>query len=69
LLGELATGYERVWVISAFQPNEHSLPTEATLKAHFGEEEERSFGFVRAELFADKIPESIGDRVTEHGRQ
>jgi hypothetical protein len=58
LLAELVAEFPRVWVISAFQPNQHSLPTEAALKAHFGEQEERSFGFVRAELFADTIPES-----------
>ncbi len=56
LLNEIVAGYKRVWVITAFQPNQHSLPTETALKAHFSEYEERSFGFVRAELFADKIP-------------
>ena len=58
MLDEIVTGYTRVWVISAFQPNSHSLPTDAALKAHFSSLEERSFGFVRVDLFQDKIPKT-----------
>jgi mannosyltransferase len=56
MLDEIVTRYTRVWVVSAFQPNSHSLPTDAALQAHFSEREERSFGFVRVDLFQDKIP-------------
>jgi hypothetical protein len=34
------------------------------LKAHFGAREERRFGFVRAELFADKISETAEQQGT-----
>jgi hypothetical protein len=64
LLDEIVAAYQRVWVISAYQPNEHSLPTEMALKAHFGAREERRFGFVRAELFADKMSETAEQQGT-----
>jgi len=64
LLDEIVAAYKRVWVISAYQPNEHSLPTEMALKAHFGAREERRFGFVRAELFADKMSETAEQQGT-----
>ena len=56
LLSNIVAGYERVWVISAFQPNPASRRAEAPLAASFREYSERSFGFVRADLYADKIP-------------
>ena len=55
LLDNLAAGYERVWVISAFQPNSASRQVEAVLKTHFSEHEDRNFGFVHADLFAGRI--------------
>lgn len=64
LLDQLVSNYQRVWVISAFQPNQHSLPTEAALTAHFSEREDQSFGFVRVELFQDKIPKPADRRET-----
>jgi mannosyltransferase len=64
LLDELVTSYPRVWVISAFQLNQYSLPTQAALKAHFREREEQGFGFVRVELFQDKILEPIDRHKT-----
>jgi mannosyltransferase len=64
LLDEIVAGYKRVWVISAYQPNEHSLPTEMALNGHLRGREERSFGFVRAELFADKISETAEQQGT-----
>jgi mannosyltransferase len=64
LLDEIVTSYQRVWVISAFRPNQYSLPTEAALKAHFRERDEQSFGFVHVELFQDKIPEPIDHHKT-----
>ena len=51
LLDKIAGGYGRVWVISAFQPNRASREAEAGLEARFREHAERSFGFVRADLF------------------
>jgi hypothetical protein len=56
LLNNIVAGYERVWVISAFQPNPASRQAEAPLAANFRDQSERSFGFVRADLYADKIP-------------
>jgi len=64
LLNQIFTSYQRVWVISAFQPNQYSLPTEAALRAHFSGHEEQSFGFVRVELFQDKILEPIDRHKT-----
>jgi mannosyltransferase len=55
LLDTIVAGYRRVWVISAFQPNPASRRAEAVLRAHFGEPGDRSFGFVHADLFADRI--------------
>jgi hypothetical protein len=56
LLDNIVSGYERVWVISAFQPNPASRRVEAPLAVNFREHSERSFGFVRVGLYADKIP-------------
>jgi mannosyltransferase len=56
LLDNIVAGYRRVWVISAFQPNRASRQAEAALEAHFHEHGDRSFGFVHADLFADRIP-------------
>jgi mannosyltransferase len=56
LLNNIVAGCERVWVISAFQPNPVSRRAEAPLAANFREYSERSFGFVRVDLYADKIP-------------
>lgn len=64
LLDKIFTGYKRVWVISAYQPNQYSLPAEVALKAHFSQHGDRRFGFVRVELFHDKIPEASGRRET-----
>jgi mannosyltransferase len=64
LLDEIVVGYKRVWVISAFQPNQYSLPTDAAIKAHFGEYEKRSIGFVRVDLFHDKIRETTDRHET-----
>jgi hypothetical protein len=55
LLNHLVTGYSRVWVLSAFQPNLASRASDAVLRAHFQRYGVRSFGFVRAEWFADRI--------------
>lgn len=55
LLDNIAAGYRRIWVISAFQPNQTSRAAEAVLRSHFGEHSNRSFGFVHADLFADRI--------------
>jgi mannosyltransferase len=54
LLDNIVAGYRRVWVISAFQPNRASRQVEATLSAHYREREDRNFGFVRADIFADR---------------
>jgi mannosyltransferase len=62
LLNNIVAGYERVWVISAFQPNPVSRRAEAPLAANFREYSERSFGFVRADLYADKIPPTAQER-------
>jgi hypothetical protein len=56
LLEKLITGYSRVWVISAYQPNRASGQAEAVLRNHFSKCGDRSFGFVHAYLFADHIP-------------
>jgi mannosyltransferase len=58
LLDTIVAGYGRVWVISAFQPNRASREAEAALAAHFRERGGRSFGFVHADLFADRIVRS-----------
>jgi len=55
LLDKIVTGYKRVWVVSAFQPNRASRPVEATLTGHFRGHEDQSFGFVHADLFVDQI--------------
>jgi 4-amino-4-deoxy-L-arabinose transferase-like glycosyltransferase len=55
LLDTIVAGHGRVWVISAFQPNRASRQAEAALAAHFREHGGRSFGFVHADLFADRI--------------
>lgn len=55
LLDKIVAGYRRVWAISAFQPNQASGGAEAMLSKHFRERQDRSFGFVRAELFADRV--------------
>jgi len=55
LLDNIVARYRRVWVISAFQPNRASRQADAVLRAHFSEHEDRSFGFVHADLFADRI--------------
>jgi mannosyltransferase len=62
LLSNMVAGYERVWVISAFQPDPVSRRAEAPLAANFREYSERSFGFVRADLYADKIPPTAQER-------
>ena len=64
LLSNIVAGYERVWVISAFQPNPASRRAEAPLAASFREYSERSFGFVRADLYADKIPPTAQARTS-----
>jgi mannosyltransferase len=64
LLSNIVAGYERVWVISAFQPNPASRRAEAPLAASFREYSEQSFGFVRADLYADKIPPSAKERTS-----
>ncbi len=64
LLNQIVASYQRVWVISAFQPNQYTLPTETALKAHFSGREEQGFGFVRVELFQDKILEPIDRHKT-----
>ncbi|MGA9966931.1 MAG: glycosyltransferase family 39 protein [Terriglobales bacterium] len=64
LLSNIVAGYERVWVISAFQPNPASRRAEAPLAASFREYSERSFGFVRADLYADKIPSTAQQRTS-----
>jgi hypothetical protein len=51
-------------VISAFQPNPASRRAEAPLAANFSEHSERSFGFVRADLYADKIPSTAQERTS-----
>jgi mannosyltransferase len=58
LLDTIVAGYGRVWVISAFQPNRASRQIEAMLEAHYREHGVRSFGFVHADLFADRIVRS-----------
>jgi hypothetical protein len=55
LLDKIVAGYKRVWVISAFQPNQTSRRVEAALRDRFREHGDRSFGFVHADLFADPI--------------
>jgi len=55
LLDHIAAGYGRIWVISAFQPNQASGAAEAVLRSHFSGRNDRSFGFVRTDLFADRI--------------
>jgi mannosyltransferase len=55
LLDNIVAGYRRVWVISAFQPNRASRQAEAVLSFHFSGHEDRSFGFVHADLYADRI--------------
>ncbi len=55
LLSNIVVGYERVWVVSAFQPNLASRRSEAPLAAKFGEHSERKFGFVHTDLYANKI--------------
>ena len=54
LLDNIVSGYGRVWVVSAFQPNRASRRTEAVLRSHFSEHGDRSFGFVRVGLFAGR---------------
>jgi mannosyltransferase len=56
LLDSLVTSYKRVWVISAFQPNRTSRQAETVLEADFREREDRSFGFVHADVYADRTP-------------
>jgi mannosyltransferase len=55
LLDNISAGYRRIWVISAFQPNQASRAVEAVLRPHFSEHSNRSFGFVQTDLFADRI--------------
>ncbi len=55
LLNNISAGYGRVWVLSAFQPNRASRQAGAVLRAHFREQGDRNFGFVHADLFADRI--------------
>jgi hypothetical protein len=58
LLGNIVAGCRRVWVISAFQPNQASRQVEAVLRAHFAEHRDRGFGFVHAVLFTDLMVRS-----------
>lgn len=55
LLDNIAKGYRRVWVVSAFQPNRASRQVEAELSSHFREREERNFGFVHADIFGGQM--------------
>jgi len=55
LLDKIAAGHNRVWVVSAFQPNQASCQVDAGLASRFRAREARSFGFVHAKLFADPI--------------
>jgi hypothetical protein len=55
LLDNIVASYKRVWVISAFQPNRASRQTDAVLRSHFSEHRGQNFGFVHADLFADRI--------------
>jgi mannosyltransferase len=64
LLNNIVGSYERVWVISAFQPNPASRRAEAPLAASFREYSERSFGFVHADLYANKIPPTARERAS-----
>jgi mannosyltransferase len=52
LLANMAAGFQRVWVLSAFQPNQASRTTEVVLRSHFREHGDQSFGFVHTEWFA-----------------
>jgi mannosyltransferase len=54
LLNGIVSGYKRVWVISAFQPNRASRPADAMLRAHFSDNGGRNFGFVHADLFSGR---------------
>ena len=55
VLDNIAAGYRRVWVISAFQPNQASRKVEAMLRSRFSGHKDWGFGFVHADLFADRI--------------
>ena len=52
LASDGALHHQRVWVITALQPNEHSAEVQAALRLHLNEESRTSFGFVTAQLFA-----------------
>ncbi len=54
LLRDIVVRYKRVWVLSAFQPNHASREVEAVLQSDFHEQGDQAFGFVHAELFADR---------------
>jgi mannosyltransferase len=55
LLENIAAGYSRVWVVSAFQPNRASRQVEAVLRSRFTQDAEQSFGFVHADVFTDRV--------------
>jgi mannosyltransferase len=54
VLDNIIAGYRRVWVLSAYQPNRASREAEAVLNSHLSEHGDWSFGFVHANLFADR---------------
>ncbi len=58
LLDNIAAGYSRVWVISAFQPNRASRQVEAVLRSRFAKHGEQDFGFVHADVFTDRVTAS-----------
>jgi hypothetical protein len=46
-----AAQHQRVWVITALQPNAHSTAVLAALRTEFRGESQHSFGFVTMQLF------------------
>jgi len=65
LIGSIASRYQRVWVISAFQDNGASRKVDAELRTHFSEERRLNFGFVHVDLLTILDQNSRGNTQAE----
>jgi len=59
MVAQVADSHARVWVLSAFQPDPASRRTTTLLARRFRQYSARDFGFVRIELFADKVAATV----------
>jgi 4-amino-4-deoxy-L-arabinose transferase-like glycosyltransferase len=51
LASSAAHDSRRLWVITAFQPNAHSIAIDTALRLHLSEQSRRNFGFVVVKVF------------------